>query len=157
MPRGRGQGHGWCQGRLAGYGYRLTLARQAVLQVLNSTDKHLSAEEVYIHVHKIHPSGGLATVYRTLELLTELGVVFKHDFGDGRARYELARGSQAGDHHHHLICERCNRVINYRDFIDEEVELLKKTEKGLARKYNFRINRHIMQFYGLCEKCKPKE
>ena len=155
MSRGFGRGPGWWHGKFRGYGYRLTLARQSILDVLSRTSKHLSAEEIYHEVHKINPSSGMSTVYRTLELLTQLGLVFKFDFGDGRARYELTRGQQDGDyHHHHLICINCHRVIDYSDFIEDEVELLKKTEKGLSKKYDFEIMKHIIQFYGLCDKCR---
>ena len=86
-----------------------------------------------------------------------MGLVFKYDFGDGRARYELAEGPKGGRHHHHLVCTSCGRVVDYTDFIDEEIELLQKTEKGLSKKYNFKITDHLIQFYGLCDKCKAKE
>jgi Fur family ferric uptake transcriptional regulator len=84
-----------------------------------------------------------------------MGLVSKFDFGDGRARYELA-GDPRGDHHHHLICTRCKRVINCSEFIDEEVKFLEKAEKELSKKYNFDIKNHIMQFYGICSKCRGK-
>lgn len=158
MPRGFGAGPVWWHGRFRGCGYRLTLSRQAILDVLGKTSKHLSAEEIYLEVHKIHPSSGLSTVYRTLELLIQVNLVFKFDFGDGRARYELARSSQGQNgHHHHLVCVSCNRVIDYTDFIEEEIELLKRIEKGLSDKYNFKIIRHMIRFHGLCDKCKGKE
>ena len=156
MPTRFRNGHEWCQGKFRGYGYRLTLARQAILDVLSRTDKHLSAEEIYHAAYKIHPASGLSTVYRTLELLVQIGLVNKFDFGDGRARYELEIGAEHKNHHHHhhLICLNCRRVIDYTDFIEDEVELLTKTEKGLSEKYNFKIKKHIIQFYGLCDKCR---
>ena len=155
MPRGFGRKNNSCEGRLKGCGYRLTLARQAILDVLTRTKKHLSAEEIYHEVYKIYPASGLSTVYRTLELLVQIGLVNKFDFGDGRARYELEAETEdeKHHHHHHLVCIQCQRVINYTDFIDEEVELLRKTERGLSKKYNFKIKKHILQFYGLCDKC----
>jgi len=135
----------------------MTVPRQAILDVLSRTSKHLSAENVYIAVHKIYPNVGLTTVYRTLELLVRMGLVFKFDFGDGRARYELSEGPKGAGHHHHLVCTNCGRVIDYTDFIDEEVELLNRTEKGLSKKYNFDITNHLIQFYGLCEGCRSKK
>jgi len=120
------------------------------------TKKHLSAEEVYFKAHKIFPQLGLTTVYRTLELLTVMGELNKFDFGDGRARYELIEGSDQ-EHHHHLVCTECKRIINYSDFVDEELEFLKSAEKGLSKKYNFKIKNHIIQFYGLCDKCANKK
>ena len=157
MPRGFGGSPAWWHGRFRGYGYRLTLSRQAILNVLGRTSKHLSAEEIYLEVHKIHPSSGLSTVYRTLELLVQVGLVFKFDFGDGRTRYELIRNLEGQDHHHHLVCISCNRIIDYTDFIEDETSSLEKTEKGLSDKYNFKIMKHMVRFQGLCDKCRGKE
>ncbi|MDD4294107.1 MAG: Fur family transcriptional regulator [Candidatus Omnitrophica bacterium] len=154
MRHGCRKGAGWWCGRVKGQGYKLTISRQAILEVLSKTSKHLSAEEIYNDVYKIYPGAGLATVYRTLELLVELGLVHKFDFGDGRARYELIEGPEGKKHHHHLICTKCGKIIDYTDFIEDEVELLKKIEKGLSEKYNFNINDHLIQFTGLCEKCR---
>ena len=159
MPRGRGnyQEQGWWHGKFRGCGYRITAGREVILDVLTKADKHLSAEDIYMKVHAIYPAIGLTTIYRTLEILVSLGLVFKFDFGDGRARYELAEGSHRSTHHHHLICTKCKRVVDYTDFIDDEVELLQRTEKGLSVKYNFAITNHLIQFYGLCDKCKKKK
>jgi Fur family ferric uptake transcriptional regulator len=108
-------------------------------------------------VHPEYPNVGLTTIYRTLDVLSNLGMIYKFDFGDGRARYELAEGPKGAHHHHHLVCTNCNRVVDYADFIDKEVELLKETEKGLQAKYNFKITSHVIQFYGLCEECGGKK
>jgi Fur family ferric uptake transcriptional regulator len=147
----------WWHGKMRGCGYRLTVPRQAILDVLSKTSQHLSAEDIYLAVHKVYPAIGLTTVYRTLELIVQTGMVFKFDFGDGRARYELSEGPCSIGHHHHLVCTGCGRITDYRDFIDEEIELLKQTEKGLSRKYKFKITNHLIQFYGLCEKCQGKK
>ena len=149
----RGEGPGW-KGRFRGCGYRWTLSRKAIIDVLSSTKDHMSAEEIYNSVQKNYPSIGLATVYRTLELLVDMRVVMRFDFGDKRARYELAESFSSKDHHHHLVCNRCGRIIEYTEFIDDEVELLEKTEKGLSRKYHFKIDNHMIQFYGLCRGCQ---
>jgi len=156
MPMRDGTGPPWWHGRFSGCGYRMTVPRQAILDILSKTSEHLSAEDVYKTVHKIYPHVGLTTVYRTLELLVQIGLVFKFDFGDGRARYELSEGPKGERHHHHLVCTDCGRVIDYTDFIDEEIELLNQTEKGLSKKYNFKITNHLIQFYGLCDKCKKQ-
>ena len=157
MPGRWGRGLGRWQGKFRGCGYRFTVPRGAILEVLSSTSKHLSAEEVYMAVHKNYPHVGLTTVYRTLELLAQMGLVFKSDFGDGRARYELSEGPKGERHHHHLVCTKCGRVIDYTEFIDDEVELLENTEKGLSKKYNFDIKDHLIQFYGVCDRCKGKK
>lgn len=149
-------GSPWWHGRFKGCGYRITLGREAILEALSKSDKHLSAEDIYTKIHSKYPSVGLTTVYRTLDVLVNLGLVFKFDFGDKRARYELAEGPKGAHHHHHLICTGCNRVIDYTDFIDEEVELLNQTEKGLSEKYDFKITNHLIQFYGICNNCARK-
>jgi len=156
MPRGTGIEPMWWHGRFRGCGYRITVGREAILDALIKANKHLSAEEVYLQVHALYPAIGLTSVYRTLEILVNIGLVFKFDFGDGRARYELAEGAKSS-HHHHLVCTGCNRVIDYSDFIDEEIELLQRTEQGLSSKYNFKITNHLIQFYGLCDNCEKKK
>jgi len=161
MPRrgrmGRPFGPPWWHGRFRGYGYRITIPRQAILDVLNKTQEHPSAEDIYLAVHKVYPNVGLTTVYRTLELLVQMGLVLKFDFGDGRARYELSIGPKGPRHHHHLVCANCGRVIDYTDFIDDEIELLNQIEKGLNKKFNFKITNHLIQFYGLCDKCQGQK
>ena len=157
MKRGFHMGPPWWHGRFRGYGYRLTIPRGAILDTLSKTTEHLSAEDVYQTVHKDNPGVGLTTVYRTLELLVQMGLVFKFDFGDGRARYELAEGPKGERHHHHLVCTSCGRVIDYTDFIDEEKELLGQTEQGLSKKFNFKISNHLIQFYGLCDSCQKEK
>jgi len=146
----------WWHGRFRGCGYRITIARQAILEVLSKTNEHLSAEDIFFGVHKEYPNIGLTTIYRTLELLVQLGLVFKFDFGDGRARYELTEGPER-KHHHHLICTECGRIIDYTDFIEEELEFLRRTEKELSRKHNFEITGHLIQFNGICDKCRQKD
>lgn len=154
MPRGDGFGPPWWHGRFRGGGYRVTIPRREILKVLNQTDEHLSAEEIYMRVHKVYPAVGLTTVYRTIELLTQMGVLFRFDFGDGKARYELAEGPKGERHHHHLICTGCGRVIDYTDFVDEEKDLIEKTEKELSKRYKYKILNHQIHFYGLCDRCK---
>ncbi len=156
MPDRDGCGPRWWHGRFRGCGYRITVGREAILAVLAAADKHLSAEDIYLRAHPRYPQIGLTTVYRTLDILAQMGLILKHDFGDGRARYELAQGPTS-NHHHHLVCTGCNRVIDYTDFIKDEVELLKRTQNGLSKKYNFRITNHEIQFFGLCERCAGKK
>lgn len=156
MPREDCPKQGWWQGRFRGCGYRLTVGREAILDVLSSSEGHLSAEDIYTKINPKYPNVGLTTVYRTLDVLSHIGMISKLDIGDKRARYELAEGPKGPHHHHHLVCTNCNKVIDYTDFIKEEVELLRETEKALSEKYNFKITNHIIQFYGLCDECKDK-
>jgi len=144
------------QKRFKESGCRLTKTRMLILDIFRKTKSHLSAEDVYVNAYKIYAGIGLTTVYRTLELLVKLGLVSKYDFGDGRSRFELLLNPEMQDHHHHLVCTKCGRVINYTDFIEEETKFLEKAEKGLCNKYKFKIYSHIIQFYGICDKCSKK-
>jgi Fur family transcriptional regulator, ferric uptake regulator len=152
---GRMRGCAW-HGEFRNCGYRLTVPRKAIMDILGRSNQHLSAEDIFMEVHKLNPNIGLTTVYRTLEILVNMGMVSKFDFGDGRARYEL-KGPEEEDHHHHLVCTECKKVVNYTEFMKEELEFLKRAEKGLSKKYNFDIKNHVIQFYGLCEKCRSKK
>lgn len=142
-----------CCRRIRGHGRRITPPRHAVLDALSERGEHLTAEEVFKKAARFCPNIGLATVYRTLELLTELGMVSKFDTGDDKARYEFADPTAAKGHHHHLVCSSCGKIVDYKDFIREETELLRRTEEGLSRKYGFKINNHVIQFYGVCSDC----
>jgi len=147
----------WWHESFKSYGYRLTAPRQVVMDVLSKTSDHLSAEDVYFKVQKVYHNIGLTTIYRTLELLVQMGLASKFDFGDGRARYEFSSGPKGYKHHHHLVCTNCGRIIDYTDHIKEEMELIEQTEEALSRKFNFKITKHIIQFYGLCSKCRNKD
>ncbi|OGD12355.1 MAG: ferric uptake regulation protein [Candidatus Aminicenantes bacterium RBG_13_62_12] len=132
---------------------RWTLPRESILDVLSRTSRHMSAKDIYGSLYAMNPGIGLTTVYRTLELLSRLGLVHKVATADGQARYALRKGDE-GDHHHHLICTKCGKIIDYRDFMQEELDLVRKTEEALARKHNFVIKDHNIEFLGLCEKCR---
>jgi len=144
----------WWQQRLCDSGFRLTNPREVVIRILKNTDKHLSAEDIYIEAIKSRPPVGLTSIYRTLDLFTQIGVVQKFDFGDGRARYELTNNPIKKDHHHHLVCIKCKTIIDYTDFLNEELELMKKTEQALSEKHHFKILHHTIHFYGLCSNCR---
>ncbi len=157
MRKKRCPGPPWLSDRLKGRGYRCTISREIIMEILSHTLEHLSAEDIFLKIHKRYPQIGLTTVYRTLELLVDMDMVIKFDFGDGRARYELVDHPQGKGYHHHFVCTGCGRIMDYTDFINDELDLLKKTEEGLSLKYNFRIQGHLLQFYGLCADCCAKD
>jgi Fur family ferric uptake transcriptional regulator len=132
---------------------RWTLPREVILNLLSRSSKHVSAKELYASLYRLYPGIGLTTVYRTLELLFQLGFVQKVSSGDGQSRYELKSGDKE-DHHHHIICTKCGKIIDYRDFVQEELELIKKTEEALAKKHDFLILDHNIEFLGLCKNCR---
>ena len=157
MPGGFGRGRRWWHRRLREAGYKLTLSRNAVLYVLSSASGHLSAEEIYFKIHSIYPASSLSSVYRTLELLTRMGLVFKFDFGDGKARYELAQGPNSIKRHHHLVCMNCGRIIDCGNFGKDEEEFLAKIENSILEKFNFEVTSYTMRFLGLCDRCRSKK
>ena len=115
-------GNPWIHKRMMEEGMRMTQARMAVLNILSRSGKHHpSAEEIFFLAHRVNPAIGFATVYRTLDLLTRMGIIQKFDFGDGKARYEMTEESKKVPHHHHLVCNSCGKVIDYTEFTDEEV------------------------------------
>lgn len=131
-------------------GYKLTPQRRAIVDtIVINEGKHLTAEEIYDEVKKDCPEIGLATVYRTILLLEEIGVVSRLHLNDGCSRYELVHSDEV-HRHHHLICNVCNQVIEVKDDLLEEIEV--KIEK----EYGFKIVDHALKFYGVCHECQEK-
>lgn len=147
----------WWRPWLKRCGCRVTGPREAILKILSETPGHPSAEEIFFKVKQLYPQVGLATVYRTLDLLVNMGLVDKLDFGEGKARFELTKGPGTKGHHHHLVCIRCQKVIDYGEFTEKEQELLREIERHLSEKYDFQITGHLIQFYGICKECREKE
>lgn len=141
------------QNRFRGVCSRWTIPREAILELLSRVSGHMSAKNIYAALYPMYPGIGLTTIYRTLDLLTRTGHVNKITLGDGKSRYEFRSGERK-DHHHHLICLKCGRIINYTDFVQEELELVKKIGDALAKKHNFHIQDHNIEFLGVCEKCR---
>jgi Fur family ferric uptake transcriptional regulator len=132
---------------------RWTLPREAILNLLSKTSKHMSAKEIYDALSGLYPGIGLSTIYRTLELLVRAGFLNQMNIGDGQSRYEFKSGEKA-QHHHHLICSKCGKIIDYNDFLEEELDLVRKVEENLAGKYKFLVLDHNIDFYGLCKDCQ---
>jgi len=149
MPSGK-----WRK-RFRGSGSRWTAPREAILNLLSRTSKHLSAKEIYQSLMRIYPGTGLTTVYRTLDLLENMGFLKKIPLGSGENKYELISDSKE-THHHHLICIECGKIIDYSDFVDEELELIQKTEQRLKEKHGFKITDHKFEFYGICKQCQKR-
>ncbi len=140
--------------QVGGHCRHWTVPREEIFDLLIRSQQHLSAKEIYSTLNPSHPAIGLTTVYRTLDLLDRAGLVRKVHTGDGQVRYEYRRGPES-DHHHHLICTGCGKILNYRDFEKEELDLVRKTEDTLAKKYGFLIREHNIEFLGLCPDCRP--
>lgn len=132
-------------------GYKLTSQREIILRVLLEHEQdHLSAEDVYMLVKVKFPEIGLATVYRTLELLAELQIVEKMNFGDGVARFDL-RGEDHEHMHHHLICELCGALAEIKE------DWLTSLEERLEKEYGFQVLDHRLDFTGVYKECRDGE
>lgn len=126
-------------------GMRMTDQRRVVARVLSQSQDHPDVEELYRRAAAVDPHISIATVYRTVRLFEEAGVVEKHDFGDGRSRYE----ELTDDHHDHLIDTRTGKVI---EFYDEEIEKLKA---AIAARLGYRLIGHKLELYGVASSEKP--
>ncbi|MFK7868029.1 MAG: Fur family transcriptional regulator [Roseobacter sp.] len=120
-------------------GLRMTGQRRVIARVLEESDDHPDVEELYGRASKIDSGISLATVYRTVKLFEEAGILDKLEFGDGRARYEDAER----DHHDHLIDINSGEVI---EFIDEEIEAL---QERIAEKLGYELRGHRLELYGV--------
>ncbi|MGL1863768.1 MAG: transcriptional repressor [Pseudodesulfovibrio sp.] len=130
---------------LAEKNLKMTPQRRLILDTLEKQGGHLSSEELYAKVKKRDKSVGQATVYRTLKLFNESGLIEPLDFADGVTRYEMSYGA---DHHDHLICERCGKNI---EILDETIE---HRQEELAKEHGFTLRRHKMYLYGVCSDCQ---
>ena len=123
-------------------GVKLTDQRKIIAKIMSEAQDHPDVNELYIRVSKIDPKISIATVYRTVKLFEEAGIVTKHDFKGGKARYEeLNEG-----HHDHLIDIKTGEII---EFVDEEIENL---QKKVADKYGYKLVDHKLELYGIKKK-----
>ncbi len=120
-------------------GLRMTGQRRVIARVLEDSDDHPNVEELHARATAIDPRISLATVYRTVKLFDESGILDRIDFGDGRARYEDAER----EHHDHLIDLTTGQVI---EFVDPEIEAL---QERIARRLGFRLQGHKLELYGV--------
>ena len=123
-------------------GVKLTDQRKIIAKVMSESDDHPSVDELYIRVSKIDQKISIATVYRTVKLFEESGIVTKHDFKGDKARYEELSES----HHDHLIDVKTGEII---EFVDDEIE---KLQKKVADKYGYELVDHKLELYGIKKK-----
>ncbi|MCH9670520.1 MAG: ferric iron uptake transcriptional regulator [Gammaproteobacteria bacterium] len=123
-------------------GLKATLPRLRILTILEeNTERHMSAEDVYRSLLDAGDEIGLATVYRVLSQFQAAGLVEKHHFEDGHAVFEMG----SGEHHDHLVCVKCGKIVEFVDDIIEE------RQQTVADKYGFEITDHSMVVYGICK------
>ncbi|MEX0921494.1 MAG: Fur family transcriptional regulator [Rhodovibrionaceae bacterium] len=128
-------------------GLKMTDQRRVIARVLSEAADHPDVEQVYQRATEIDPKISIATVYRTVKLFEEANILERHDFGDGRARYEEA----PADHHDHLIDVRSGEVV---EFYSEEIEHL---QEKIAKKLGYRLVDHRLELYGIRLDAKPKK
>lgn len=129
-------------------GFKITPQRRAVIDILlKHKSEHLSSEQIYDLVRVNCPEIGLATIYRTMQLLDEIGVISKLNLDDGCIRYEINLNKSETHNHHHLICKKCGKIIEVED------DLMDNVEKEIQSVYKFKILDHDIKFYGVCEVC----
>ena len=129
--------------KLSEKGYRLTPQRMMILEAVEAAEDHISAEEIYTRVCERYPNLNISTVYRTLELLKELGLATETDMGDGRVRYHSIKKG----HHHHLVCQNCGKITD----LDEAA--LAPLKDALYQDYGFTADLKHMAIFGRCKKC----
>ncbi len=129
---------------LSQQGFRLTPAREAILRALVESGGHVTADTLVDLVHESSPRTGRMTVYRTLDLLCNLGVLRPVYQGTGAAHYVLMEDG----HHHHLVCSGCEQVVEFDDCV---VEALQET---IGRRFDFQVQGHLLELYGLCADCQ---
>ncbi len=120
-------------------GLRITEQRRIIARVLSESEDHPDVEQLHRRANSIDPKISIATVYRTVRLFEEAGILDRHDFGDGRARYEPAPEA----HHDHLIDVETGKVV---EFVDPELEAL---QRQIAEKLGYRLVDHRMELYGV--------
>jgi len=131
---------------LSHQGYRMTPQRLMIVSAIENSENHISAEDIYSQVVAKYPNVNVSTVYRTLELLEQLGLVTKTEMGVGRIMYHpLDKG-----HHHHLVCRECGNVID----LDESA--LTPLKESLLHDYQFSAELRHLGILGLCANCKQK-
>ncbi len=125
---------------------KFTKQRELILNFLYENKEHYTPEEIYTMLKQHHPDIkiGIATVYRTLSLLEESGIVSSISFGTQGKKYELGLKK----HHDHLICSKCGKII---EFYDETIE---ERQEEIAKKFDFEMTDHTMKIIGLCKKCR---
>lgn len=127
---------------LAKLGLRQTKQRRAILDAVMMLGPHVDAETIAAQARSIDESIGLATVYRTLQLMTDSGILVEHQFGKERAQFEFA--DPANEHHDHLICNQCGAII---EFFDEDLE---RKQETIASRLGFKLKHHRMELFADC-------
>ena len=130
-------------------GLKYSKQREMIFETILDSKKHVSIEDIFTTVHKKYPNAkiGIATIYRALAFLEEVGLISSITIENGTKKYEVS----LKEHHDHLICIKCNKIVEFKnDIIEEEQE-------KVAKQHGFKLVNHTMYLYGICEECQKKE
>lgn len=131
--------------QLKQHGLKATLPRLKILNILDRPhQRHLSAEDIYQYLRDAGEDVALATIYRVLTQFEQAGILIRHNFENGRSVFELDQG----EHHDHLVCTNCGKVI---EFVDESIE---KKQLAICQQHQFKMTEHSMTLYGVCQQCQ---
>jgi Fur family ferric uptake transcriptional regulator len=131
-------------GQLSRRGYRITPQRMMILESIENSNTHITAEDIYAKVIRKYPRINISTVYRTLDLLKQLGLIYEIDLGEGKIGYH----PEGKGHHHHLICRKCNAIIDINE------SALFSVKAVLLQAFSFDADLKHLALFGLCEKCR---
>lgn len=120
--------------------------RDLIFNHITQIQGHFTADEIYQALFKIDPEIGIATVYRTIRLLIDGGVLLEHTFGEKKGYFEVV--DMHARHHDHLICNRCGKIIEF------QCDLIEDDKERIAKQHEFKIESHKLEIYGLCSKCQ---
>lgn len=130
---------------IAEKGLKHSRQRDRIAETFFAMGGHVSVEELVARVRRLDPRVSVATVYRTMKLLSDCGLAIPRQFGGGQTRYEAAAGRE---HHDHMICTRCGEIT---EFANEKIESLQET---IARRHGFDVETHKLELYGRCARCR---
>jgi len=122
-----------------------TKQRDAILEVFLEVTGHISSEELYQRVRERYPQIGFTTVYRTMKIFCEAGLAVERAFEGGVTRFEIPH-----EHHDHLVCTRCGRIVEF------ECQMIESAQDRIADEYGFRLLRHRHELYGHCQECQDR-
>lgn len=129
-------------------GVRWTSQRQVIVEQFLLSGEHLTADDLLVRVREVDAAIGAATVYRTLNLLVEIGVASRVRLGGGSASFEPILGRH---HHDHLVCLACGTVVEFED------EVIEKRQAAIVKKHGFQIRHHRLEIFGVCPACQKKD
>lgn len=128
------------------HGLKASRQRDIIADVFFGAPGHLKVDELLNEVRKVDPKVSQATVYRTMKLLTDCGLAEARHFGDGQTRYEAS--DDIGEHHDHLICTNCGKIVEFKN------ERIEQLQERVAEEHGFSVTSHKMELYGLCKECR---